>query len=332
MEKSLYGRKFCARELIKNGMSVCQISKITKLSRQTIYNIIKGKVPMARKPRKQVITEEMSKFLKIFLSRHSSYMGGSLEKIKKALNETFDCKFKSVCPIRTWLKRNKYKSVNKILVDPLPKRNILKRLFFCKKFVKDNSISRKILFTDEKTFAVKTKFHKGDKMRIQHGSKDHYNQAIIHNNEFVKIAAGISYYGKTNLIFLPKKFNSKVYSEQVLPIYLEEMSKHNLKYFMQDNSGIHLEKRNSMPVLGQFENILNWPPRSPDLNPIENLWAYLSLKLRNRKYENQRQLRMVLSEEYDKIPMSILENLCGSFRKRLSKCIEKKGQIVNLTN
>ena len=83
MDKSLYGRKFCARELRKNGMSVCQISKITKLSRQTIYNIIKGKVPMVRKPRKQVITEEMSKFLKNFLSRHSS---GNLEKIKKALN------------------------------------------------------------------------------------------------------------------------------------------------------------------------------------------------------------------------------------------------------
>ena len=138
MEKSLYGRKFCARELRKNGMSVCQISKITKLSRQTIYNIVKGKVPMARKPRKQVINEEMSRFLIFFLSIFSSYMGGSLEKIRKALNETFGCKFKSVCPIRTWLKRNKYKSVNKILVDLLPKRNILKRLSFCKKFAKDN--------------------------------------------------------------------------------------------------------------------------------------------------------------------------------------------------
>jgi transposase len=258
-------------------------------------------------------------------------MGGSLEKVRKLVNETFYTKFKSVKPIRNWLKNNKYRSVNKILIDPFPKKIILKRLTFCRKYLKDMSISRKILFTDEKTFAVKTKHHKGDKMRIQFGSKDHYTKSIVHNNDFVKIAAGISYYGKTPLIFLPKKFNSKVYTNEVLPIYLQEVQKHRLKYFMQDNSGIHLEKISSRPFLEKFENVLDWPARSPDLNPIENLWSYLSYKIRNRKYENHRQLRMVISEEYEKIPHSIIQNLANSFYSRLKACIEKKGQLVNLS-
>ena len=30
-------------------------------------------------------------------------------------------------------------------------------------------------------------------------------------------------------------------------------------------------------------NSINWPPGSPDLNPIENIWRVLKQKLRNRR-------------------------------------------------
>src|ERR1700740_3167756 len=45
--------------------------------------------------------------------------------------------------------------------------------------------------------------------------------------------------------------------------------------FMQDNAPIHTAKR----VVNWFElagiPLLEWPPYSPDLNPIEHCWAFL---------------------------------------------------------
>lgn len=43
--------------------------------------------------------------------------------------------------------------------------------------------------------------------------------------------------------------------------------------FMQDNAPVHTA-RLVRDALEQIDiNVIDWPPYSPDLNPIENLWA-----------------------------------------------------------
>jgi transposase len=161
------------------------------------------------------------------------------------------------------------------------------------------------------------------------GKKNAVQPGILFKTDFVKVAAGISVFGKTDIIFLPKKFNGKIYADLVLPVFKEEIEKHGIKYLMQDNSSIHYEKKFVIDKLKEFDNILDWPPRSPDLNPIENLWAFLSYKLRFRKFENERQLKMAIREEYNQVPQSLIFNLCNSFHSRLKKCIDSKGQMIS---
>jgi len=63
--------------------------------------------------------------------------------------------------------------------------------------------------------------------------------------------------------------------------------------FQQDNATPHVAKRTRV----WFENamgehgfmLMEWPPNSPDMNPIEHLWGHLKLKL-HRQYPDTKYL------------------------------------------
>ncbi|GFV67186.1 transposable element Tc3 transposase [Trichonephila clavipes] len=56
---------------------------------------------------------------------------------------------------------------------------------------------------------------------------------------------------------------------------------------------------------------LLWPARSPDLNPIENVWDALERQVSGRNYPptNKNTLIRALTEEWDKLPQQLLDNV-----------------------
>lgn len=154
---TLPGRKFCAKKLLSIGLPLKDIITVTQLSKSEIYNIKNNLTSLIRKERKKVITGDIEKFLKKYLNTFSSYRGGSLRIIKNEINSRFGLNIKSSKPIRTWLSSKNYKRVNKVIITKLPRKNIMKRLSFCRKYFKNYGISGKVLFTDEKKFYLKTK-------------------------------------------------------------------------------------------------------------------------------------------------------------------------------
>ncbi|GFW83799.1 uncharacterized protein TNCV_669121 [Trichonephila clavipes] len=59
---------------------------------------------------------------------------------------------------------------------------------------------------------------------------------------------------------------------------------------------------------------LIWPARSPDLNPIENVWDALGRKVAGQNYPptNKNTLIRTLAEEWDKLPQQLLDNVVQS--------------------
>jgi transposase len=104
--------------------------------------------------------------------------------------------------------------------------------------------------------------------------------------------------------------------------------------FMQDNAPIHTSRR----VRQWFEDlaipVIDWPPYSPDLNPIEHLWWHLKnmvlrlhpeLENMGKSESDIRALQEALIEAWEAIPDSIFQECLDSMPKRIKAVIEADG-------
>lgn len=82
----------------------------------------------------------------------------------------------------------------------------------------------------------------------------------------------------------------------------------------QDNDPKHTAKR-----------VKEWPPQSPDLNPIENLWSILDRRLSNRHVNSEAELFQCLQEGWNSLPVSLLSKLVASMHDRCQAVIDNKG-------
>jgi hypothetical protein len=71
--------------------------------------------------------------------------------------------------------------------------------------------------------------------------------------------------------------------------------------FQQDNAPCHKAKKVTEWFQKSEIEVLPWPARSPDLNPIENIWNMIDLELGKLKIVSLAQLETVLAEQWNKV-------------------------------
>ncbi|GFU03027.1 hypothetical protein TNCV_2457261 [Trichonephila clavipes] len=81
--------------------------------------------------------------------------------------------------------------------------------------------------------------------------------------------------------------------------------------FMDDNATCHRTLAVQDCLDSEGIQRLLWPARSPDLNPIENVWDALGRQVAGRNYPptNKNTLIRALTEEWDKLPQQLLDNV-----------------------
>jgi hypothetical protein len=145
----------------------------------------------------------------------------------------------------------------------------------------------------------------------------------------VMVWGAFSARGKSPLVVLTGRQNSDDYvhtvSEFLLPFA-------HLNYgtefiYQQDNASIHVSARSMEFFDEQAVNVLDWPSKSPDLNPIENLWSIMSRRVyaNGKQFERVPDLKAALFEAWEAIPIAMLESLISSMPRRSVEVIEKKG-------
>lgn len=101
--------------------------------------------------------------------------------------------------------------------------------------------------------------------------------------------------------------------------------------FMQDNAKIHTCQLVSRFLLEKNVQVLKWPPQSPDLNPIENLWHILKQK-RTQKFgipSSRSELIDQTVQIWSEFGPVICQNLCNSMEKRLKEVLKNKGGPID---
>jgi transposase len=200
-----------------------------------------------------------------------------------------------------------------------------RRLAFAKKYQKVLR-SKKFLFSDEKY--CKSNDHSSLWAWVRKGGRAlprRYEQWASKIHVWGLIGIGVK-----RLVVLPHKdrVNSDVYVKKCIKPSLSILRQPGL-LFMQDGASAHTSGE-TMGKLKQLrvDVIPDWPPRSPDLNPIETLWAILGQRISKRAATSIEDLERITLEEWDKISQATVDRLVLGFEKRLRAVIETGGETI----
>jgi transposase len=98
---------------------------------------------------------------------------------------------------------------------------------------------------------------------------------------------------------------------------------------LQDGARPHMAKANVSYLANKgVQCFQNWPPRSPCLNPIEELFADLKPRVAERMPGSTKELIAAVKEEFAAFPQEKIDKLCRSFSSKLRKAIRTKGRMV----
>ncbi|GBN98647.1 Transposable element Tc3 transposase [Araneus ventricosus] len=101
--------------------------------------------------------------------------------------------------------------------------------------------------------------------------------------------------------------------------------------FEKEDASVHVSQSSKSWFDTNFVKLLDWPARSRDLNPMENLWGILAHEVYKNgiQCQNKQELMFSIEKAWIKISKNALKELSNSVTSRLIKVIEKKGEIIN---
>ncbi|GFW04583.1 transposable element Tc3 transposase [Trichonephila clavipes] len=200
---------------------------------------------------------------------------------------------------------------------------------------RDNEWGR-VLFTYESRFSLSSDSHRILIWR-ERGSRNHPSNIIerdMYGGSFgVLVWGGIMLGSRTDLhIFDTGSVNGTRYCNEILLPYVRLFrGAMGLQFlFMDDNAPCHRTVAAEQLLESKDIERMNWPARSPDLNPIEHVWDFLGRRLAARTLPpvTIRELRLALQIKWAAMPQQLIDTLILSMGRRCETCLAVRGDHI----
>ncbi|GFT67343.1 transposable element Tcb2 transposase [Trichonephila clavipes] len=212
---------------------------------------------------------------------------------------------------------------------PLTPAHRRRRSLWCREHRnwRDNEWGR-VLFTYESRFSLSSDSHRILIWR-ERGSRKHPSN-IIERDRYggrgVLVWGGIMLGSRTHLhIFDAGSVNGTRYCNEILLPYVRLFrGAMGLQFlFMDDNAPGHRTVAAEQLLESEDIERMDWPARSPDLNPIEHVWDFLGRRLAARTSPpvTIRELRLALQDEWAAMPQQLIDTLILSMGRRCETCL-----------
>lgn len=233
--------------------------------------------------------------------------------------------------IRNLLISNNLKSCVAAVKPLLSPDHLARRLAFAEDWLmRPSRYFRNVIFSDECRFSL---FQSDGKVKVWRLRKERYKMkncspSVKFGGGSIMIWGCIGYEGVGMMKVVDETMDKFSYVNLLSTCLVESAEILGVSenfIFQQDNAPCH--KADFTMKFFERNNIklLNWPAQSPDLNPIENLWAYIDKELKKCQIKNKRDLIVEVTRIWQEIPREFIQKLYHSIPKRAEMVCRNKG-------
>lgn len=210
----------------------------------------------------------------------------------------------------------------------LTEKHRKERLLFARKYMSWTDKWHNVLFSDEK------KFNLDGPDGFQYYWHDLRNkEEVCMSRSFgggtVMVWGGFGYNGQLPIAWISTKMKSKDYTDLLETSLIDhgEALMGSDFVFQHDNAPIHQSRETKNWLAERNIDVLAWPPYSPDLNPIENLWGIIANEVykNGKQFDNIIDLKKRITDVWNGISLYILCKLVRSMPDRLYEVIKNNG-------
>lgn len=187
-----------------------------------------------------------------------------------------------------------------------------------------------VLFSDESRFCLYSNDRRQKVFRRpgERFAQCNFKNTISYGGGSVMIWGGISLEAKTDLTFVERltadRYITEILEEHVIP-FAPAIGENFI--FMHDNARPHTARIVQEYLADTGISVMNWPARSPDLNPIEHVWDHMKRQVRAEVNPPQTllQLKQSLDRIWRNIDQDFIRNLILSMPRRCQEIINARG-------
>ena len=330
LDDRIFKRKLVLWYYYVKGLSQKEIAEETEVATSTISDIIKKWNDTAlvedlpHRGRKKEITKKQENKIKEIQLNDRAKSATTIYKEMNALGNTVSY-YQTLRTINA-----NFKSVYAPYKIKLTQKNKEKRVKWCEDAMEWRDWKWKsIIWTDEKIFKIQPQHQK---LRVK----------ILFDEDLSPFSLPLKQQGGNGLMFfgaisskgkiffetIEGKVDSQVFADFLRDHALPAFNKsHGLAFkFQLDNAPVH--KGEAKAFLEQNHiGTLKCPAQSPDLNPIEQIWLWMSQKVKGLLFHNLKDLKATVFKLWGEIPDDVVFSHISNIKTKIIWVKEHGGEL-----